>query len=147
MAPAAQRTNFIHRELYDVVIAYVDWNLETKQDVLNWYQQYADYFRRRGSKRFDLILELSKFRFNPKIASYFSAYRTRVLAEFTHRSYRVRQTLETRTFMYTSHVLHGTPANDYGSIELALRALSEDRARDRARAPGTMGALPGITPA
>ena len=36
----------------------------------------------------------------------------------------------TKAFMYTSHVLHGAPANDFPSIEAALRQLAVDRAQN-----------------
>jgi hypothetical protein len=120
---------FQYRALHDVVIAYVDWSLETEADVLEWARAYDAYFAKRFSRKVDLILELSKFHFSPKVGESFARQRARVLSEFTVRSYRVQQNARERTFMYTRSVREGTPANHFASIGEALTALLGDRAK------------------
>lgn len=120
---------FVHRALLDVVIAYVDWTIETEADCIAWYDEYKKYFTGRFTRKVDLILELSKFHVNPKTATHFGKFRARVLDEFTNRSYRVKQHALERTFMYTSAALHGAPANHYESIDQAIEALVADRAK------------------
>jgi hypothetical protein len=136
---------FQYRALHDVVIAYVDWTLETQADVSAWHAEYDAYFRPRFSRKVDLILELSKFHFNPVVADSFARSRIQVLSEYTIRSYRVQQSVRERTFMYTSSARRGTPANHYESIDEALKALLEDRAKaaDAAVASSPAPAPPG----
>ena len=126
---------FVHRALVDVVIAHVDWTIETEEDCVAWYREYERYFNARFTRKVDLILELSKFHVGPRIATHWGEYRARVLSEFTTRSYRVKQPARERTYMYTSSAIHGAPANEFASIEQAIAALLADRARDAARAP------------
>jgi hypothetical protein len=118
---------FVHRALLDVVIAYVDWTIETEEDCLAWCDEYKRYFTGRFNRKVDLILELSKFHVNPRIATHWGKYRAQVLGEFTSRSYRVKQSALERTFMYTSSVLHGAPANHFQTIDQAIEALIKDR--------------------
>jgi hypothetical protein len=121
------RIKFSYRAVLDVVVADVDWTVETEEDVLQWYEEYRAFFSGRFPRKVDLILELSKFHISPRIATLLGEYRARVLAEFTRRSYRVNQAHRERTFMYTSSALHGAPANHYESIEDAIKAMLADR--------------------
>ena len=41
------RIKFSHRALLDVVIAEVDWNVETEDDVLAWHEEYRAFFTGR----------------------------------------------------------------------------------------------------
>jgi hypothetical protein len=123
------RIRFQYRALHDVVIAYVDWTLETEQDVAAWEAEYAAYFQSKFSRKVDLILELSKFHFNPSVAESFARSRAQVLSQFTVRSYRVQQNVRERTFMYTTSARRGTPANHFETIDEAIEALLADRAK------------------
>lgn len=118
---------FSYRAAIDVVVATVEWSLETEDDVLNWYEEYKAYFAGRFPRKVDLILELSDFHVNPKIGTVFGQYRAQILNEFTNRSYRVNQRSRERTYMYTSSALHGAPANHFTSIDAAIAALLADR--------------------
>ena len=121
------RIKFSHRAALDVVIAEVDWNIETEEDVLAWYEEYKAYFTGRFKRKVDLILELSNFHMSTKVATFLGEYRARILAEYTRRSYRVKQGARERTYMYTSSALHGAPANNYETIEDAIAAMLADR--------------------
>src|ERR1700722_7785501 len=110
------RIRFQYRALHDVVIAHVDWNLETEADVAAWQAEYEAYFQSRFPHKVDLILELSKFHFSPGVSDSFARCRAQVLSQYTVRSYRVQQAVRERTFMYTSSVRRGTPANHYDTI-------------------------------
>ncbi len=123
------RIRFQYSALYDAVIAYVEWNLETEADVIAWQAEYETYFKARFQRKVDLILELSKFHFNPSLADSFARRRAQVLGEFTTRSYRVQQNVRERTFMYTSSARTGTPANNFETVGAALKALLSDRAK------------------
>ncbi len=120
---------FKHRAAIDVVVAYVDWAVETEDDMRAWYEEYRQFFARLGRKM-DLVLELTNFRVNPRVATAFGEYRARVLRDFTKRSYRVNQAPREKTFMYTSSAIHGAPSNHYESIEAAVAALLADREKD-----------------
>jgi hypothetical protein len=124
------RIRFQYRPLYDVVIAYVDWHIETEEDLLAWCREYDTYFKGRFPRKVDLILELSKFHLNPRVAPQFGTHRARILGEFTNRSYRVKQAAKERAFMHTAHVLKGGPANHFETIDDALKALLGDRAKE-----------------
>jgi hypothetical protein len=123
------QVRFVHRALIDVVIAYVDWTIETEEECILWYEEYKRYFTGRFNRKVDLILELSKFHVNARIATHWGKYRAQVLDEFTDRSYRVKQSPLERTFMYTSSALHGAPANHFETIDQAIEALAKDRAK------------------
>jgi hypothetical protein len=118
---------FAYRALFDVVIAEVDWTVDSEQDLAAWYDEYRTYFTTRFRRKVDLILELSKFHIHPKVATLFGEYRARVLSEFTTRSYRVNQSKLERTYMYTSSTLHRAPANHYETLQEAIAALLKDR--------------------
>lgn len=120
--------HFQYRCLHDVVLAYVDWHLETPEDLDLWYAQYESYFKGRFPGKVDLILELSKFKLSPRLAPRFRELRNRILQDYTHRSYRVKEPAIERAMMYAGYVLHGGPANHFDTIEDALTALLEDRA-------------------
>jgi hypothetical protein len=116
---------------HDVVLAHVEWQLESKKDVDEWLSTYADYFRRNHKgKRVDVIFELSKFSVSPRIGAAFGEARAKLMTEFTRRTYRVNLDDATKTAMYTSRVLHGAAANDFASIEDAIAQLKADRASD-----------------
>src|ERR1700679_1423323 len=87
LGESMSKIRFQYRALYDVVVAYGDCALETEADVVAWHGEYDAYFRARFTRKVDLILELSKFHFNPKLADSFGRHRARVLSEFTIRSY------------------------------------------------------------
>jgi len=129
------RIKFSHRALLDVVVAKVDWNIQTEDDVLAWHQEYRAFFTGRFNRKIDLILELSKFHVSPRVATFFGEHRARVLSEFTRRSYRVKQSLRERTYMYTSSAIHGAPANHYETIDDAVAAMLADRAADDPSTP------------
>ena len=126
------RIKFEYRSLHDVVIAYVEWHLETLDDLDVWYMQYKSYFAKQFSRKVDLILELSKFRLHPRLAIRFRDLRNRILSDYVNRSYRVKEAPKERALMYAGFVLNGGPANEFGTIEAALKALLEDRAKEAA---------------
>jgi hypothetical protein len=129
---------FQYRCQHDVVIAYVDWRLETTEDLEIWYGQYVSYFKGRFPRKVDLILELSKFRLDSRLAPQFREYRNRILRDYTYRSYRVNEPAKERALMYTGYVLTGGPANHFDSIDDAMRTLLEDRAKGTAPASGSV---------
>jgi hypothetical protein len=135
------RINFQYRCLHDVVIAYVDWHIETLEDLDAWYAQYEAYFRGRFPRKVDLILELSKFRLSPKVVGRFRELRNRILDDYTVRSYRVNEPPMERAMMYAGAVLNGGPANHYETIEAALAALIEDRENEDAADLGSMSRI------
>jgi hypothetical protein len=124
------RIRFSYRALLDVVVADVDWTIDTEDDVAVWYEEYKAFFSSRFTRKVDLILELSKFRVSPRVGAHFGECRARILAEFTRRSYRVNQGARERTFMYTSSALHGAPANNYETVDEAIAAMLADRAAE-----------------
>lgn len=111
----------------DVVTAYVDWYLQTGEDLEAWALQYDSYFKGRFPNKVDLILELSKFRLSPRLAPQFREVRNRILRDYTNRSYRVNEPAMERAMMYAGSVLNGGPANQFDSMEEALTALAADR--------------------
>jgi hypothetical protein len=115
---------------HDVVMAFVDWQLQTPEDLEVWALQYETYFKGRFPHKVDLILELTNFRLSPRLAPRFRELRNRILLDYTNRSYRVNEATVERAMMYAGAVLNGGPANQFDSIEEALAALAEDRARD-----------------
>lgn len=120
--------HFQYRCLHDVVIAHVDWRLESLEDLEVWAKQYETYFEGRFAERVDLVLELSKFRLSPRIAPRFRQLRSVILTKYVNRSYRVNEPTMERAMMYAGAVLNGGPANQFDSIEEALEALARDRA-------------------
>jgi hypothetical protein len=121
------KIKFTYRAALDVVIAHVDWTLETEEEVLVWRDQYRSYFQGRYNRKVDLILELSNFHVSPRVAPFFGKYRAEINSDFVNRSYRVNQLARERTYMYTSSTIHGAPANHFDSIEKAVAALEADR--------------------
>jgi hypothetical protein len=128
----------------DVVTAYVDWHLQTPEDLEVWASQYHTYFKGRFPHKVDLILELTNFRLSPRLAPRFRELRNRILLDYTNRSYRVNEATVERAMMYAGAVLNGGPANEYDSIEKAFAALAEDRARD---AQPELGSVPRLAKA
>jgi hypothetical protein len=122
------RIHFQYRCLHDVVIAYVDWHLETMEDLEVWARQYETYFEGRFTEKVDLVLELSKFRLSPRLAPRFRELRNGILTKYINLSYRVKEPAMERAMMYAGSVLNGGPANEFESIEDALAALMRDRA-------------------
>ncbi|HYP77917.1 MAG TPA: hypothetical protein VER12_18225 [Polyangiaceae bacterium] len=113
--------------VHDVVTAYVDWYLQTPEDLEVWALQYDSYFKGRFQTKVDLILELSRFRLSPKLAPQFREIRNRILRDYTNRSYRVNEAAMERAMMYAGAILNGGPANQFASMEEALAALAADR--------------------
>lgn len=137
MSLMGDHIRFDYRRLSDVVIAYVDWSLESEKDVQVWMEEYRRYFTQNFDHKVDVIFELSKFHVSPKIATYFGKYRAQMLSEYTNLTYRVHISSREQTFMYTSSAIHGAPANHFDSIEDALQALLRDRASATKKAPGS----------
>ena len=129
-----RKLKFHYLAEHDVLIVTVDWTIETEEDLDPWYEAYARYFRRHFRRKVDVILDLTKFHLNPRIAGRFGEVRAKVLREFTARSYRVNADSVVKTAMYTSHVLQHAPANEFPTIDAALEQLAADRAqKDRTR--------------
>jgi hypothetical protein len=122
------KLKFQYRAEHDVLIVVVDWSVDTEEDLDLWYRAYSSYFRKHFKDKVDVILDLTKFRLNPRMARRFGEVRAKLLREFTRRTYRVNVESVVKTAMYTSHVLHRAPANDFPSIEAALQQLVADRA-------------------
>src|SRR3954467_2941520 len=101
----------------DAVTAYVDWHLQTPEDLEVWARQYDTYFKGRFPNKVDLILELTNFRLSPRLAPRFREGRNRILLEYTNRSYRVNEAAMERALMYAGSILNGGPANEFSSIE------------------------------
>jgi hypothetical protein len=118
---------FQFRAQYDVVIVHADCQLETERDISDWAAEYEKYFRTHFKRPMDVILELSKFRVNPRVASQFGEARSKLLNTVNRLSYRVKMGATTKAMMYTSNVIHGAVANDFPSIEAALEQLLKDR--------------------
>lgn len=131
------KIKFNYRASHDVVVASVDWTIETEEDVLVWYEEYRAYFTGRFPRKVDIVLELSNFHVNPRVGTFFGKYRAQVLSEFTNRSYRVNQLPRERTFMYTSSALHGAPANHFASVDDAIAAMLVDRSIPHGGPPET----------
>jgi hypothetical protein len=129
------RIHFQYRCLHDVVLAYVDWHLETMEDLEIWAGQYETYFHGRFTDKVDLVLELSKFRLSPRLAPRFRELRNGILTKYVNLSYRVNEPAMERAMMYAGSVLNGGPANAFDSIDEAIAALLRDRA-ERAPADG-----------
>jgi hypothetical protein len=119
--------NFQYQCVHDVVIAYVDWRIETLEDLNVWYGQYQDYFKGRFPHKVDLILELTKFRLKSRVAARFRELRNDILDTYTTRSYRVNEPPIERAMMYAGSALNGGPANQFESINAAIEAMLEDR--------------------
>jgi hypothetical protein len=125
------RIKFTYRAKEDVLVAVVAWHLETDEDLDAWFAECVAYFKKQKlSRKLDVIFELSDFRVHPRVAPRFGELRSTLLAEYSRRTYRVKMDRTTKAFMYTSRALHGAPANDFPTIEAALRQLAIDRARD-----------------
>jgi hypothetical protein len=133
---------FQYRCLHDVVIAYVDWRLETPDDLEVWSQQYDAYFQGRFPEKVDLVLELSKFRLSPRLSPRFRELRRVILNKYVNRSYRVNEPNMERAMMYAGSVLNGGPANEFASIEDALAALARDRAEGAPIDSGSWSQVP-----
>jgi hypothetical protein len=125
----------------DVVTAYVDWSLQTPEDLQVWALQYDSYFKGRFPTKVDLILELTNFRLSPRLAPQFREIRNRILRDYTNRSYRVNEPAMERAMMYAGAVLNGGPANEFDSIEEALAALAADREADAEAERGSLAPL------
>ncbi len=119
--------NFQYQCVHDVVIAYVDWRLETLEDVDAWYSQYQDYFKGRFPHKVDLILELTKFRLKSRVVARFRELRNEILDTYTTRSYRVNEAPIERAMMYAGSALNGGPANQFETIQAAIEAMLKDR--------------------
>jgi hypothetical protein len=116
---------------HDVVLATVEWQLDSQKDVEDWQKAYEDYFsRNHKGRKVDVIFELSKFSVSPRMGAAFGEARAKMMTEFTRRTYRVNLDDATRTAMYTSRVLHGAAANEFDSVEDAIAQLKLDRASD-----------------
>lgn len=133
---------FQYRCLHDVVIAHVDWRVETVEDLVVWARQYETYFKGRFPHKVDLILELSKFRLSPRMSPRFRELRNAILTKYVNRSYRVNEPTMERAMMYAGAVLNGGPANQFESIEEALAALARDRADGAAFDSGSWSRVP-----
>lgn len=127
--PAAEsKIKFRYLAEHDVVLAHVEWLLESKKDVDDWLSTYEDYFTRNHTgRRVDVIFELSRFSVTPRMAAAFGEARAKMMAAFTQRTYRVNLDDQTRVAMYTSRVLHGAAANEFSSVDEALAQLRADR--------------------
>jgi hypothetical protein len=134
--------HFQYRCLHDIVIAHVDWHLETVEDLAVWASQYEAYFQGRFPNRVDLILELSKFRLSARVAPRFRELRGTILTKYVNRSYRVGEPIVERAMMYAGAVLNGGPANQFESIEEALAALARDRAEGASFDSGSWSRIP-----
>jgi hypothetical protein len=139
--------HFQYRCLHDVVIAHVDWHLETVDDLDVWFKQYEAYFEGRFAEKVDLVLELSKFRLSPRIAPRFRELRSTILARYVNRSYRVKEPNMERAMMYAGAVLNGGPANHFDSMEEALAALLRDRAEGAPVDSSSFSRIPIAVPA
>jgi hypothetical protein len=131
MVAGTGKLKFQYLAEHDVLVVTVDWRIDTESDIELWYEAYARHFRKHFKRKVDLILDLTRFHLNPRIAGPFGEARAKLLREYTGRTYRVKADSVVKTAMYTSHVLHNAPANEFPSIEAALQQLLADRAHKR----------------
>jgi hypothetical protein len=132
--PRGGRLLFAYRPSLDVVVVNAEWCLESEEDVLAWYEEYRRYFTSVfGSRKVDVIFELTKFSVSAKVAKLFTDYRLKLVTDFTNRTYRVNASTRFKTIMYTGTVRTGVPANNFSTIEEAISALVNDRKLGGAR--------------
>ncbi len=116
---------------HDVVLAQVEWKLESKKDIDEWLSAYEDYFtRHHKGQKMDVIFVLSKFSISRRMGTVFGEARAEMMAKFTKRTYRVNLDAATKTAMYTSRVLYGAAANEFSTVDDALAQLKADRTAD-----------------
>jgi hypothetical protein len=118
----------------DVVIVTAHWHIETEGDVAAWLAEYGEYFKSHfPARKVDVIIDLTDFQLSARAAPAFNEARAQALKEFNGLTYRVNITGTARVAMYTSNVLSGTTANEYSSIDAAIAALLQDRAKSTNR--------------
>ncbi len=126
-----QKIKFRYFAEHDVVLAAVEWQLDSQKDIDEWLKTYEDYFSRNyKGRKVDVIFELSKFSVSPRMGAAFGEARAKMMAAFTRRTYRVHVDDATKTAMYTSRVLYGAAANEFDSVDDAIAQLKLDRASD-----------------
>jgi hypothetical protein len=116
------RIDFQYDEEHDIVIATPHWKVETEADLVEWYDQYARYFR-RFDRKMDVILVLDDFTIAPGIGALWGECRARVHKAFIRLSYRVHSDKRVRLFVNTSGVRFDVGRDEAGSVEEAIALI------------------------
>src|SRR5579859_1178185 len=87
----------------DIVIAIPHWQIDTREHVLSWYNQYEAYMK-RWNRKMDFIVVLDDFVIGPAIGSVWGEYRAKVHQRYTRFNYRVHSNNRVKLFVNTSGV-------------------------------------------
>ncbi len=85
----------------------------------------------------DLVIEVTDFEISPAVAARWGEYRARVHKNYTRHSYRVHSSARVRLFVNTSGVRYDVSTCEAATIEDAIQAIRDARARDAAGAATT----------
>ena len=118
---------FVYDRANDVVIATPHWTIETKEDVLVWYNQYESYLNRFGRKM-DFVAVLDDFKIGPAIGVAWGEYRAKFHREYTRFNFRVHSNNRVKLFVNTSGVRYSVATQEAATIEDAIEAIKAARA-------------------
>ena len=122
------RIDFRYDPVRDIVFAMPHWQIETLDDVRNWYLQYADYFEANfQGRKVDLVLDLADFRIGASIARLWGEYRARMNNTYTRHSYRVSSDPRVALYVKTSGVRYDASTYEAPTEEDAVEGVMAAR--------------------
>lgn len=134
--------DFRYDPVNDVLIATVHCTLQTKEDVLAWYQEW-----KCGLQQFtlehkpDVVIVLDDFHVRDEALSLWGEYRADLNNRYMGITYRVRGNTAVRVTIITSGVRYNAPTAEADSVEEAIECIRAIRRRAQLSQRGIMATL------
>ncbi len=127
------RIDFKHDAFHDIVIATPHWNVETEQDLFEWYQTYVNYMK-RFSRKMDSVIVVDDFKVAPNLGSKWGEYRAKIHHQYLRYNFRVHCNPRVKLFTNTSGVRYNISREEAASVEDAIEGILEARRRENIKA-------------
>lgn len=120
--------DFRYDEEHDLIVATPHWNIETKEDVQQWFGQYEVYMR-TFNRKMDFVVVLDDFTIGPMIGPVWGEYRAKIHQLYTRFNYRVHSSNRVKLFVNTSGARYSVSTEEAATVEDAIEAILEARKR------------------
>lgn len=112
----------------DVIVAIPHWNIETREDVLAWYEQYETYMG-TFNRKMDFVVILDDFTIGPAIGPFWGEYRAKIHQRFARHNYRVHSSNRVKLYVNTSGVRYNVATEEAATLEDAIEGIKVARQR------------------
>ena len=120
--------DFHHDTVNDIIVAVPHWKIQTREHVVEWFDQYVAYLG-KFDRKMDFVVVLDDFEIGPTIGVFWGEYRAKLHQLYTRFNYRVHSSNRVKLFVNTSGVRYDVATQEAATVEDAILGIMEARRR------------------